>query len=71
VQRALVSEGTSVNAAGASMMVKESYAVSGDGNVLTIDVVVSSPEARTSTLKYARITNVGGCEQWPTPCKRF
>jgi hypothetical protein len=27
--------------------------------------------ANTSTMVYAKITDVGPCEKWPTPCKRF
>lgn len=71
IERAMVSEGTSVNATGASVTVKESYAVSEDGKALTIEVATASPEPKSSTLKYSRITDVGACEQWPTPCKRF
>jgi outer membrane protein assembly factor BamB len=69
--RTLTSEGTSVNAAGASVTVKEAFSVSQDGTVLTIEVRTSAPEVKSSTLKYARITDVGPCESWPTPCKRF
>jgi hypothetical protein len=29
-----------------------------------------SPDAKNSTLKYTRMASVGGCESWPTPCKR-
>jgi hypothetical protein len=25
---------------------------------------------KRSTLKYVRMASVGGCEAWPTPCKR-
>ena len=71
VDKAMVSEGTSVNAAGASIAIKESYAVSADGKVLTIEIAAAAPDPKTSTLKYSRITDVGACEQWPTPCKRF
>jgi outer membrane protein assembly factor BamB len=69
--RVLTSDGTSVNASGASASVKESYAVSADGNTLTVELAVAAPEAKTSTLKYTRISDVGRCESWPTPCKRF
>jgi len=70
VGRTLTSEGTLVNASGAAATVKEAYSVSADGKLLTIDVTTASPEAKSSTLKYARISSVGGCESWPTPCKR-
>jgi hypothetical protein len=65
-----VGEGTSVSAAGVSASVKESYSVSADGKVLTIQITTAASDARTSELKYSRITSVGGCESWPTPCKR-
>jgi hypothetical protein len=70
VKGTLTSDGTSVTAGGASATVKESYSVSPDGQLLTIDVTTASPEPKSSTLKYARITDVGPCESWPTPCKR-
>ena len=66
----LVSQGTSVSASGVSAAVKEIYSVSADGNVLTIDVTSVAPDEKSSTLKYVRITSVGPCESWPTPCKR-
>ena len=66
----LTSEGTAVNASGAGATVKEAYSVSTDGKVLTIDVVTTAAETKSSTLKYVRISSVGGCESWPTPCKR-
>jgi len=70
-ERTLTSEGTSVTAAGGSATVKETYSVSADGKTLTIEVKTAAPDATSSTLKYARITDVGPCEAWPTPCKRF
>ncbi len=51
-ERVLMSEGTSVNASGASASVKEAYAVSADGNTLTIELTVAAPDAKSSTLKY-------------------
>jgi outer membrane protein assembly factor BamB len=68
--RTLVSEGTAVSASGATTSVKESYSISADGNVLTVDVSAAASEPRGSALKYTRITTVGACETWPTPCKR-
>jgi hypothetical protein len=67
---AFTSEGTAVNASGAAATVREAYSVSADGKVLTIDVITTSAEEKSSTLKYVRISSVGGCESWPTPCKR-
>jgi hypothetical protein len=68
--RTLVSQGTAVNASGASTTVRETYAVSADGKVLTVDVTATGADEKTSSLKYTRIQNVGPCESWPTPCKR-
>jgi hypothetical protein len=45
--------------------------VSADGKMLTIEVKTTALDAKSSTLKYTRITDVGPCESWPTPCKRF
>jgi hypothetical protein len=70
VKQVLVSEGTSVSASGATAAVTERYATSPDGNVLTIEIGTSSPDPKSSLLRYNRITTVGGCESWPTPCKR-
>ena len=67
----LSGEGTSVSAAGVSTAVREVYSLSADGMALTIEVMTSTPEAKKSVLKYARIADVGPCESWPTPCKRF
>jgi outer membrane protein assembly factor BamB len=66
----LMSEGTAASASGSSAAVKESYAVSADGKVLTVDITTSASDTKTSSLKYIRITTVGACETWPTPCKR-
>ena len=67
----LASEGEVVSAGGPTTRVKETYTVSPDGNVLSIDVVSAAAETKTSALRYTRITAVGPCESWPTPCKRF
>ena len=68
--RRLTSEGTAVTAAGASASVQETYALSADGKTLTVEIAHTAAEARRSSLTYHRITSVGGCETWPTPCKR-
>lgn len=39
-----------------------------DGKQLTLEVTTP---VGTSTLHYTKITDVGPCETWPTPCKRF
>ena len=66
----LVAEGTATNAAGVSSSVKESFAVSADGRVLTVSVTTSATDATGSVFRYTRIDAVGACETWPTPCKR-
>jgi hypothetical protein len=38
---------------------------------LTIDVTTAAAEKAASTLVYTKITDVGPCETWPTPCKKF
>jgi outer membrane protein assembly factor BamB len=67
----IVSEGQAVTSAGATTSVKETYAVGAGGTLLSIDVVTAGAETKTSALKYVRVTDVGPCESWPTPCKRF
>ena len=68
--RALVSEGAMKAPNGDTTTVKEVVTLSGDGKVLTIAVNTAAAERAASTLVYTRITNVGPCESWPTPCKR-
>jgi outer membrane protein assembly factor BamB len=67
---ALVAEGTSVAPNGTTVTVKESYSLSADGKVLSVSVTTSGAGDAASALRYARIDDVGGCEKWPTPCKR-
>ena len=64
--RTLISEGT-LDAGGASLAVKESFALGADGR-LTIEIGMP---AGASTLVYARTQDVGPCKSWPTPCKDF
>ena len=66
--RTVTSTGAVKNAAGETTTVKEVLALSADGKVLTIQ---SSVGENSSSLVYTRITDVGPCEKWPTPCKRF
>jgi hypothetical protein len=65
--RSLVSEGAMKAPNGDTTTVKEVVALSADGKALTIEI---NTTAAASTLVYTRITSVGGCETWPTPCKR-
>jgi hypothetical protein len=68
--RRLAGNGTLVTAAGASATVSESYAVNDAGKVLTVEVTAMAPERKHSVLVFDRVTSVGGCQTWPTPCKR-
>lgn len=68
--RSLVSEGAMKAPNGDTTTVKEEVALSADGKVLTIEVNTAAAGKAASTLVYTRITTVGPCESWPTPCKR-
>ena len=70
VEGVLIAEGTTVSAAGASSSVRESYSVSLDAKVLTVEITTTGADARSSSVKYHRISSVGSCVTWPTPCKR-
>ena len=64
--RSLISEGEFKAPNGDATKVKETIAIAADG-VLTMEI---STAAASSRLVYTRITDVGPCETWPTPCKR-
>jgi hypothetical protein len=63
----LVSAGAFKAPNGDTTTVKEILSLT-DGKQLTLEVTTP---AGTSTLHYTKITDVGPCEKWPTPCKRF
>lgn len=70
--RALVAEGRHQSASGVSTPVKERFGLDSDGRTLTIEVTIGGPDAAASNrLAYTRTSDVGPCESWPTPCKRF
>ena len=78
--KSLVSEGALKAANGDTTTIREVVSISGDGKVLTMEVSTSaaSPpgaaataDRASSVLVYTKITDVGPCETWPTPCKRF
>jgi hypothetical protein len=72
--RALVSEGALKAANGDTTTVREVVTLSADGKTLTMAVTtvpVGQTDKVSSTLVYSKITDVGPCEKWPTPCKRF
>ncbi len=71
--RSLVSEGALKAPNGDTTTVREVVTLSSDGKTLTMEVMTTAPQGdkASSTLVYTKITDVGPCEKWPTPCKRF
>ena len=69
--KAMVSEGALKAPNGDTTTVREVVSISADGKVLTMEVTTSAVEKASSTLVYTKITDVGSCDTWPTPCKRF
>lgn len=68
--RALVSEGAMKAPNGDTTTVREVFTLGADGKSLTVQVATTAIDKADSTLVYTRITDVGPCETWPTPCKR-
>jgi len=71
--QALMSEGAMKAPNGDTTIVREVLSLSAEGNLLTMAVTTSAGTGGTSStsrLVYTRITDVGACETWPTPCKR-
>ena len=67
-----VSEGTRDSSSGPSTNVKETFALSADGQTLEVEISISTADgASSSTLRYTRIQDVGTCDSWPSPCKDF
>jgi hypothetical protein len=72
--RTLISEGAMKAPNGDTTTIREAVALAADGKSLTMDVTtlpVGQTEKVSSRLVYTKITDVGPCESWPTPCKRF
>ena len=69
--KSLVSEGALKAPNGDTTAIREVVSVSADGKVLTMEVTTTAADRASSTLVYTKITDVGPCETWPTPCKRF
>ena len=71
--KTLVSEGALKAPNGDTTTVREVMSLSADGKVLTMEVTTIGGQAdkASSTLVYTKITDVGPCETWPTPCKKF
>ena len=63
----LVVEGALKNANGDTTAIREKLSL-GTGGTLTMEVTTG--EQASSTLVYSKITDVGPCSTWPTPCKR-
>jgi hypothetical protein len=66
--RTLVGDGALKAPSGEITPVKEALSLSPDGKVMTMQTTVGQS---SSTMIYTKITDVGPCETWPTPCKRF
>ena len=80
--RALVSEGAMKAPNGDTTTVREVVRLGADGKTLTMEVTTTAafatasagqaaPRTASSSLVYTKIMDVGPCEKWPTPCKRF
>ncbi len=72
--KTLVSEGAMKAPNGDTTSVREVISLSADGKVLTLDVTTTpagQTEKAASALVYTKITDVGPCHTWPTPCKKF
>ena len=69
--KALISEGAFKAPNGDTTTIREAVSLSADGKVMTMEVTTSAVEKAASTLVYTKITDVGACDTWPTPCKRF
>jgi hypothetical protein len=68
--RSLVSEGALKAPNGDTTTVREVLSLSPDGKLLTVQITTTAAEKAASALVYTKITDVGPCEKWPTPCKR-
>jgi hypothetical protein len=76
--KSLVSEGALKAPNGDTTSVREVVSLGAGGEALTMQVTTSAgsasagqPGKASSMLVYTKITDVGPCETWPTPCKRF
>jgi hypothetical protein len=66
--RTVTSQGALKAPNGDTTTVKEVLTLSADGKTITLQTTVGD---NASTMVYSKITDVGPCEKWPTPCKRF
>ena len=68
--KSLASEGTMKAPNGDTTSLREVLSLSADGKTLTMAVTTTGAGTASSTMVYSKITDVGPCETWPTPCKR-
>lgn len=68
--KSLVSEGALKAPNGDTTAIREVASLSADGKTLTMEVMTAAADQASSSLVYTKITDVGPCETWPTPCKR-
>lgn len=68
--RTLLSEGAVKAPNGDTTTIKEVLSLSADGKVLTVQITTTAAATAASALVYTKVTGVGPCETWPTPCKR-
>jgi hypothetical protein len=66
----LVNQGALKTANGDVTTIREVISLGAGGQSLTMEVTTNAKEQASSTLVYTKITDVGPCETWPTPCKR-
>ena len=72
--RSLISEGALKAPNGDMTTIREVVSLGADGTSLMMEVTttpVGQTEKVSSRLVYKKVTDVGPCEKWPTPCKRF
>lgn len=67
--KSLVTEGVLRAANGDTTTIREALSVDA-GGILKMEVTTGAKENVSSTLVYTKVTDVGPCETWPTPCKR-
>ena len=67
--KTMVSEGAFKAPNGDTTTIREVLSL-GPGGTLVMDVTTTAAGSASSTLVYTKITDVGPCETWPTPCKR-
>ena len=67
--KSLVTEGVLRAANGDTTTIREALSVDA-GGILKMEVTTGAKENASSTLVYTKVTDVGPCETWPTPCKR-